>query len=75
MVQLGAFTRRSSAFALSQRARGKGYTSFVQEIAKDDSRKLFHVRIGPQPNRQAAESLRRRVEQDLRLSAIVTRSP
>jgi cell division septation protein DedD len=45
------------------------------EDLRQDGQAIYRVRIGPEAERAAAESLRDRVERDFRLKGVVMRSP
>jgi len=74
VVQLGSFANRKNAEDLHQRLRQKGYRAFVDQL-QQGGRTVYRVRIGPEQQRTAAESLRDRLEHDLRLKGIVLHIP
>lgn len=74
MVQLGSFSSAANAEELRQRLQAKGYRVRVEDL-RQDGQAIYRVRIGPEGERAAAESLRDRVERDFRLKGVVMRSP
>jgi DedD protein len=74
VVQLGAFSHRGTAIMLAERLRQRGYPAFVQDMI-NGGEKLFRVRVGPQADRQASDALRRRLEQETQMKAIVSHYP
>jgi len=74
VVQLGAFSHRATAIMIAERLRQRGYPAFVQDMV-NGGEKLFRVRVGPQADRQASDALRRRLEQETQIKAIVTHYP
>ncbi len=54
-VQLGVFASRENAERLAKQVKGKGYPVVVHEIS--GSKRLFRVRVGPEPDRAAAVAL------------------
>lgn len=74
VVQLGVFSHRATAIMIAERLRQRGYPAFVQDMVKDGE-KLFRVRVGPQADRQASDVLRRRLEQETQIKAIVSHYP
>jgi len=60
MVQLGVFASRENAEHLAQEMKGKGFRASVSEAA-GSSRHLYRVRIGPAPDRAAAQDLQGRL--------------
>lgn len=74
VVQLGVFSHRGTAIMIAERLRQRGYPAFVQDMVKGGE-KLFRVRVGPQVDRQASDALRRRLEQETQIKAIVSHYP
>jgi DedD protein len=70
LVQLGSFTREDNAQALHERLRAEGHASFVERAGEH-----YRVRVGPTPDRQAAERLRDRLEKEVQLKGMVTQQP
>lgn len=59
-VQVGSFARADNAEALQGRLAGEGFEAFVSRVATDAGT-MHRVRVGPVPDRDAAERLRARV--------------
>ena len=74
VVQLASFSSEKSAEDLRDRLLKKGYRAFVERL-KQGSQTVYRVRIGPEPERAAADTLRDRVAHDLKLKAIVLPFP
>ena len=55
-VQLGSFSNRQNAERLAADLRGAGFAAFLSQLGTDGG-KLHRVRIGPQKDRDAAESV------------------
>ena len=73
-VQLSAPSVESDALALRDRARGLGFSSFVQRI-ETGSGVRFRVRVGPVADRSAAEAMRDAVNSKLGTKGIVVANP
>lgn len=74
VVQLGSFSSEKNAEELRVQLLNKGYRVFVDQI-KQGGQAGYRVRIGPEQQRVAAETLRNRIEHDLKLKAIVLHIP
>ena len=55
-VQLGSFASRENAQRLARQLKGKGYSAYVLG-GGGSSGKLYRVRVGPEPDRAAANAL------------------
>ncbi|WP_202908973.1 SPOR domain-containing protein, partial [Cognatilysobacter segetis] len=73
-VQLGAFANPDEATRLRDRARAAGFSAFVEQV-RTDSGTLNRVRVGPAPDRAAADALRAQVASKLGVSGIVRPHP
>jgi len=73
-VQLGAFSSAADADTLRDRARGAGFSAFVQQV-RTDKGTLSRVRVGPVMNRADADQLRAQVLARLGISGIVQSHP
>lgn len=73
-VQVGAFRAEADANALRDRLRGGGFVAFSERI-QAESGVLWRVRVGPEPDRAAAERLRARVNERFRLNGMVVAHP
>jgi cell division septation protein DedD len=60
-VQLGVFASRENAERLALDVRVKGFKVSVSPVTSG-SRKLYKVRVGPAPDRPAAEELQSRLK-------------
>jgi cell division septation protein DedD len=73
-VQLSAPSVEADAIALRDKARGQGFSSFVQRI-ETDAGVRFRVRVGPVADRVAAETMRDAVNAKLGTKGIVVANP
>lgn len=73
-VQLSAPSVETEALALRDRARGMGFSSFVQRV-ETDAGVRFRVRVGPVADRSAAEAMRDAVNGKLGTKGIVVANP
>lgn len=55
-VQVGSFSQADNAQALQRRLAGQGFDAFVSRVVTDAGT-MHRVRVGPVPERDAAESL------------------
>lgn len=60
-VQLGSFSSQENAERLAADLRGQGYAAFLSQLQKN-SVALHRVRIGPQKDRDSAESVAARLD-------------
>jgi DedD protein len=69
-VQLGSFSKADTAEHLAQQVRGKGRNAFVMPV-KSGSGTLYRVRVGPFPDRAAAETLQRQLKGEIAGATVV----
>jgi len=62
-VQLAALSKRDAAERMVADLRGRGYPAFVLEH-RADGKALYRVRVGPEAQRDRAEVLARRLQDD-----------
>ena len=62
-VQLGSFSNRANAERLASELRGKGYAAFLSQLQSAGG-PLHRVRVGPQKDRDSAESMASRLAAD-----------
>lgn len=55
-IQVGSFVSRANAERLASELKGKGFSAFVSE-GRGNGRKLFRVRVGPEPDKASAQAL------------------
>ena len=72
-VQLAAMSNEQNAVTLRDKLLAKGYMAFI-ESAEGVRGKTFLVRVGPQPERAAADTMRDTLEKEFNLKGIVVRS-
>ena len=73
-VQLGAFGSAAEADKLRDRARGAGFSAFVEQV-RTDKGVLNRVRVGPVASRGDADQLKAQVASRLGVSGIVRPHP
>ncbi len=73
-VQLGAFGSAAEADKLRDRARGAGFSAFVEQV-RTDKGVLNRVRVGPVASRDQADQLKAQVASKLGVSGIVRPHP
>lgn len=73
-VQLGAFGSAAEADKLRDRARGAGFSAFVEQV-RTDKGMLNRVRVGPVASRGEADQLKAQVATRLGVSGIVRPHP
>jgi cell division septation protein DedD len=66
-VQVDSFRSRDNANALVAKLKGKGYDAFIVDVPKP----LLHVRVGPYPQRSAADGVVAQLKKD-GFSSLVT---
>jgi DedD protein len=70
-AQLGSFSKAENAERLAATLRAKGYRAFVSPIGAG-SHVLHRVRVGPEPTRDAAQTLITRLKRDGANASVVT---
>ena len=73
-VQLGALRSETDANALRDRARGAGFTAFVERV-NADAGTLWRVRVGPELDRASAERRRSELKSRLNVDGLVVSHP
>ncbi|KRG68179.1 SPOR domain-containing protein [Pseudoxanthomonas dokdonensis] len=73
-VQLGAFSKVADANALRDKARGAGFSAFVEQVNTDKGT-LSRVKVGPVASRSDAEALKARVAAKLGVNGMVRSHP
>jgi len=74
VVQAGSFSSGKNAEELREKLRKEGYRAFVDHI-KQGPQTVYRVRIGPEPQRAAAETIRDQVARNFKLKAMVLHIP
>ncbi len=72
-VQVAALSKPEAARELADALRGQGYRAFVMEY-RADGKLFYRVRVGPEPSRENADVLARRLAADGH-KAVVVRHP
>jgi DedD protein len=72
-VQVGSFSQSDNAQALQRRLAGEGFEVFVSRVATDAGT-MYRVRVGPVPERDAADKLLARVRAAGHATARVVRA-
>lgn len=73
-VQLGAFSNVADANGLRDRARGAGFSAFVEQV-RTDKGTLSRVRVGPVANRADADRLKAQVASKIGVDGMVRPHP
>ena len=73
-VQLGSFSQRENALVLQNRLLVMGYASFT-ESAKAGQAEVTRVLVGPEAERDRAESIARTLAREIELEGMVVRRP
>ena len=73
-VQLGAFKSQDEANKLMQRAKGAGFSTFVDTVGQG-AEKLWRVRVGPESDRANSEKTRDAVKAKLSVAGMVVTLP
>ena len=74
-VQVAAFANNSSASGLVDRLIGQGYPAYVVQPRLGDGAALYRVRLGDYPDRFAAETIGRQIEDEEQLDWYVVALP
>ena len=69
-VQIGSFASRENADKLVKDLQRQGFRAFITE-GRSNGRKLYRVRVGPEPDRAAAQALAARLRKAGQTGAIV----
>jgi DedD protein len=72
-IQVGSFVSRANAERLANDLKGKGFAAFVSESTRG-GKKLFRVRVGPEADKAAAQSLAAKLRAAGRSGSLVPHS-
>jgi DedD protein len=72
VVQLATVSNEKNALKFRDDLRAKGYTAFVESL-QGQKGKVFRVRVGPEAERSAAETLRDKLEKEFKIKGIINR--
>ena len=70
VVQLASLGKKDNALMLRERARKKGYPAFIL-ASRIDGAVMYRVLVGPELLRASAETLRKRLLEDIKLEGII----
>lgn len=70
VVQVGSFSNSANALKLRNKLRAKGFTAFVEKLESSGTT-AYRVRVGPELKREIAESLRDKLQNQMKLKGIV----
>ncbi len=70
VVQVGSFSNSTNALKLRDKLRAKGFTAFVEKLESDGST-TYRVRVGPELKREIADTLRDKLQNQMKLKGIV----
>jgi len=71
IIQVGSFSQRENALQLQDKLRKNGFSTFLDAVDKDGNGKLFRLRVGPELNKDRAESIKKQLEKNYQLKAIL----
>ena len=74
-VQVGSFANRENAEREVGALRRQGFRSFLTEGSPSGGKRLYHVRVGPEADRAAAQALTGRLESSGRSGSFVVPYP
>ncbi|WP_412851617.1 SPOR domain-containing protein [Ectothiorhodospira shaposhnikovii] len=74
VVQVGSFGQEANARGEADRLRRAGFPAFVERTSAD-GRVLYRVKVGPELERHAAQSLQTRLQDEQSLRGIVVSHP
>lgn len=74
VIQVGSFSSKPNAEALTKRLKAAGYPAFV-ESSKLKTSSIFRVKVGPKPSRKLANQLRIELIDEEKLEGIIVRHP
>ncbi len=70
VVQVGSFSNSANALKLRDKLRAGGFTAFVEKLESDGSTS-YRVRVGPELKREIADTLRDKLQNQMKLKGIV----
>jgi DedD protein len=70
VVQVGSFSNSANAIKLRNKLRAKGFTAFVEKLEGGEG-DVYRVRVGPELKREIADTLRDKLQQQMKLKGIV----
>jgi len=71
-VQVGSFRDRGNAMTLRDRLRGQDFAAYVERYRSGED-EVYRVRVGPEPDRAAAEALQEALRQEGGVRGMVVR--
>jgi len=74
IVQLGSFSSEENAQSLNKRLRKAGYPAFVEPLNKN-GQTSYRVRVGPEIKRSDAESLLKKLKDNMGMEGILVSYP
>jgi len=75
VVQLGSFGQAANAMALRDKARSKGFDAFVEQVKVEGGKLAYRVRVGPEAQRERADTLKLQVAKALGVDTVVMSHP
>ncbi len=70
VVQVGSFSNSANALKLRDKLRARGFTAFVEKLEGGEGL-VYRVRVGPELKRELADTLRDKLQQEMKLKGIV----
>lgn len=74
VVQVGSFSSRKNAVALSNKLRKYKYAAFVEAV-KTNGNWTYRVRVGPEVRRSSAESIQKTLRSRFKINGVVMGHP
>jgi len=74
VVQVGSFTSRKNAMALSNKLRKQQYPAFVEAV-KTGGNWTYRVRVGPEVRRSSSEATQKALLMKLKINGVVMEHP
>ena len=74
VVQVGSFSSRKNALALSSKLRKQKYRAFVEAI-KTNASWNYRVRVGPEVRRSSAEEIQKKLRTTLKINGVIMEHP
>ena len=75
VVQVGSFSKPDNAHALRDKLAGMGFPAFADSVDGGSGQQVVRVRVGPVPDRAAADALLARLKAEAKLEGILRQLP
>lgn len=71
IIQVGSFSERKNALKLQKKLRKQGFSTFLDALGTEKNGTLYRLRVGPELNKQRAETIKSKLEKQYQLQAIL----